>query len=814
MWEDLKARVVGDAAPELASLRFEFNAPFGTAICVALVIAAGLAVGVYYWRHLKKLTLAPRIVLVGMRAAMVALALFLLLDPCIVGDRFKPGEHYVTLLFDNSKSMEITGMDGLSRAGRLMSAYGASDSDFEQALRRKYQVALYQFGANLERIDSVDRLDFSANQSDLLGAAEDSVRDLSGVDVSAVIVFSDGIQQTDEGEIDLDRLESLGAPVFTVGTDSDSRWADVEIGDLTVNRTDFDSSPVTVIAPVKATGLKGSQAIVEIIIGDRVVKSKRIVLDADEQEHEVRLDFVPKDKGWLEYEARVRLAETGGSDSPDAVANISAPLKDRILQNNSRRFTIDNTQKEYRILYFAGRPNWEHRFLRRALEEDEQLRLTSLIRISRPDRKFVYRGRRASLTNPLFEGFDNAQDQPRYDEAVFLRFGVEESELAKGYPFDAEELFAYDLLIWGDIEFDFFSPDHIDLTREFVRKRGGAWLLLGGSHSFTEGNYAGTPVESMLPVQLRSPTDTDPISATSLARKFEVTPTMDGLLSGAWALDTNPQHSEELWDEMPELAGINLFPITRPGATVHARVRSPMPGIDSAPLFMTQRYGEGKTAILATASTWQWQMQVDVENEAHEKLWRQILRSLVADTPEPIYLRDTEDVYTVGQPVDFSVIIRDRVFEEREGLRASLKVVTPSNEEIMIAVDESIHEAGLYSSEFLPTEPGMHRLLISATDSDDKIVGELETAFLTEPDQREFKKARYDESFLISLAAKTGGKFYRLDQLDQLLAEIPWEDRREPDLLRYHLWHFGPFFFILAAMFFTDWFMRRRRGYA
>ena len=56
------------------------------------------------------------------------------------------------------------------------------------------------------------------------------------------------------------------------------------------------------------------------------------------------------------------------------------------------------------------------------------------------------------------------QDQPRYDEAVFLRFGVDESELAKGYPFDAEELFRYDLIIWADIEFDFFSPDHIELT--------------------------------------------------------------------------------------------------------------------------------------------------------------------------------------------------------------------------------------------------------------------------------------------------------------------------------------------------------------
>ena len=91
-------------------------------------------------------------------------------------------------------------------------------------------------------------------------------------------------------------------------------------------------------------------------------------------------------------------------------------------------------------------------------------------------------GAMRTMANPLFEGFDDqALNAPRYDEAVFIRIGVSESELAGGYPSEVSALFRYHVVIWGDIERDFFSLAQLNLTREFVSKRGGSFFDVGRS---------------------------------------------------------------------------------------------------------------------------------------------------------------------------------------------------------------------------------------------------------------------------------------------------------------------------------------------
>ena len=56
--------------------------------------------------------------------------------------------------------------------------------------------------------------------------------------------------------------------------------------------------------------------------------------------------------------------------------------------NNSRVVVIDRGGGPYRVLYMAGRPNWEYKFLNRAVEEDEEVELTGLVRIARKEAKF------------------------------------------------------------------------------------------------------------------------------------------------------------------------------------------------------------------------------------------------------------------------------------------------------------------------------------------------------------------------------------------------------------------------------------------
>ena len=188
--------------------------------------------------------------------------------------------------------------------------------------------------------------------------------------------------------------------------------------------------------------------------------------------------------------------------------------KEATLANNTRmRGAVDRSGGPYRILYVSGRPNWEFKFLRRAVEEDKELELVGLIRIARREPKFDFRGRAGEASNPLFRGFDKKNEETeRYDQPVLVRLNArDESELRGGFPKVPEELFAYHAVIIDDLEAQFFTADQLALLQRFVSERGGGFLMLGGQESFQQGKYQRTPVGDMLPVYLDQVEDGEPL---------------------------------------------------------------------------------------------------------------------------------------------------------------------------------------------------------------------------------------------------------------------------------------------------------------
>ena len=175
------------------------------------------------------------------------------------------------------------------------------------------------------------------------------------------------------------------------------------------------------------------------------------------------------------------------------------------LANNRRLATVDRGGGPYRVLYVGGRPNWEFKFLRRAIDEDDEVNLVGLVRIAKREPKFTFLGRSGERTNPLFRGFSNQSDEAaeQYDQPVLIRLGTEDKdELRGGFPQDADDLFRYHAIILDDIEAAFFKQDQLSLLQQFVSRRGGGLLMLGGKESFGEGGYQRTPVGEMLPVYL------------------------------------------------------------------------------------------------------------------------------------------------------------------------------------------------------------------------------------------------------------------------------------------------------------------------
>ena len=86
---------------------------------------------------------------------------------------------------------------------------------------------------------------------------------------------------------------------------------------------------------------------------------------------------------------------------------------------------VDRGGGPYRVLYVCGRPNWEFKFLRRALSEDEQVELVGLVRIARREPKFSFRSKAGEAADPR-------NDDGLYD----VRAGAR----------DARNLFAFSIL--------------------------------------------------------------------------------------------------------------------------------------------------------------------------------------------------------------------------------------------------------------------------------------------------------------------------------------------------------------------------------
>ncbi|MBD3267921.1 hypothetical protein GF373_14745, partial [bacterium] len=155
----LKTWLAGDRVNDLAASQFQF-APWITPSLGFLLIAVLAAMTAYlYWPRLKELTLWPRIIIMLLRTLAVSIIIFLLLNPCWEGQIMEPGTQTAALLFDNSKSMRITGPDSRSRGGRVLQQI--KKTDFVEKLQNKYQVMQYQFGEGIEFIADAQSLSFN-----------------------------------------------------------------------------------------------------------------------------------------------------------------------------------------------------------------------------------------------------------------------------------------------------------------------------------------------------------------------------------------------------------------------------------------------------------------------------------------------------------------------------------------------------------------------------------------------------------------------------------------------------------------------------
>jgi hypothetical protein len=103
------------------------------------VVAAGCAVYVLWtYRQVAVLQGRDRYVLIGTRAALLAVALFAVLRPTLLLKVAVPQQNYVGILYDDSRSMQIADQDGGPRSEFVERELGRPDSELLTALGQQF----------------------------------------------------------------------------------------------------------------------------------------------------------------------------------------------------------------------------------------------------------------------------------------------------------------------------------------------------------------------------------------------------------------------------------------------------------------------------------------------------------------------------------------------------------------------------------------------------------------------------------------------------------------------------------------------------
>ncbi len=751
---------------------------------------------------------------------IVALALCLL-EPLWLGQRARPGANLFALVADNSQGLQIHDAgQARSRGDELRALVDPTQPGWQATLGDTFDLRRYLFDSRLQSTTDFRELTFEGRSS-ALGATLRTLADrFQGRPLAGVLLFTDG-NATDLAGATTPNLAGL-PPIYPVVIGKKDAVRDIAVQQLHVSQNSFEDAPVTVQADVAANGYRGQPVTARLV--DRTGKtSQEQTADAraDGEALAFRFQLKPEQPGLSFYQVRVgtRAEMAAAAPAPTSgagKAETGPKSEEATTANNARVLAVDRGQGPFRVLYVSGRPNWEFKFLNRAVEADAQVQLVGLIRVAKREPKFDFRGRAGETSNPLFRGFGNqsAEEVQRYDQPVLVRLNTrDEVELRAGFPKIPEDLYGYHAVIVDDLEAEFFSPDQAQLLQKFVSERGGGFLMLGGMESFQEGKYLRTPVGDMLPVYLdrdEGPTEPPGELRLQLAR--------EGWLQ-AWArLRDNESDERSRLDTMAPFGVLNRVRGLKPGASLIATVKDERGA--ELPALAIQRFGRGRTGALMIGNVWRWGMEDASARQDMEKAWRQIVRWLVADVPNRVHTTVEPLAADANAAVQIQVRVRDEKFQAVDDAAVTIEVEPVVFEgtsgaaggTIKLEAEPALTEPGLYQATYVPRQTGGFKATAMVKNNAGADLGRSAAGWSTDLAAEEFRSLAPNVALLEDIARKTGGEVIAASDLESLARRLPQLRAPVMETWSYPAWHTPVLFAFALACLLAEWGLRRWKG--
>lgn len=799
--------------PENSELSFEFShlpASWGVFVLIALALALLILSFSLYRRELKSCPLWAKRFLAVLRTATLLLLLAILLGPSVKFTSVRTLRPVVPILRDASESMNIadsypgsqgqavarlTGQPADAKVSRADLVNALLSKQTMQALEAKGRPRVFDFA---DRVVESEPLPQPAKQPDqpsepatlefpklsAKGPTTDLGRaineGLSERLTSGIVLLTDGQHN---GSSDLAEIATQAKqreiPLLIVGLGDPERPRNLQVTDIYADPQVWKNDPFEIQAVLRSQGV-GAQPVevhlVEIIPSqeangtptEKELETKNVELSEDGGQ--VRLSFThkPETPGQRFYTLRAKPLENETKLDDNQPP---APVQVKVLDDKAR------------VLMIAGGPNWEYRALTKLFMREENIDLSCWLQT-------------------LEEGRQQQGDTP-----------------ITVLPSTQEELFRYDLILLLDPDPSELDETWSQLASRFVKEHSGGLLYMAGpifggqflSHASTKslseilpvtfGDLGGMEVQGLL---------------TSHNRPWPMTVVTANIDQPIMRFYSESEENLSRWSKLPGVYW--SFPAAEPKPGARVLIEHSDPTLRrrdiSRPLLVTGQYGSGRTTYLGFDGTWRWRT-AGYDGEFFKRFWIQATRFLMegrAISGKRRGLIETSRFrYQIGDRVALSARLKKANFDplEEETVKGTLEIAGEEGTR-EISFQKMANRPGEYEAAVTASQQGNHTIKIhlpGATATEEALI---ESSFSVTLPIQETQSTWLDKPGLMELAALSGGRYFDLDQADQLAASVPDRLRRlETPSPLVPLWDTGRVLALLVGLLGLEWALRK-----
>lgn len=590
--------------------------------------------------------------------------------------------------------------------------------------------------------DSLPDLDANGLGTDVWQALRESLEDANRM--SSILLISDGQHNGSEDPLEIARKAStLGIPVFAIGVGDPNPPKNLAVNEVYVRDKAYPDEPfeIEAILQTSQVGNEGMPPRIDVqLLQQRIdprtgkpgapeqVKSKEVEVPVNGGRIRVDFDQVLNQPG--KYIYTVQVAALDDETETDDNSLISSEME-----------VVDEKVK---VLLISGLPSWDYQQVSRLLQRDSTISLSCWLQSM-------------DETRPQ-EGNDPISELPR----------------------SRQTLFEYNVILLMDPNPEEFDAQWIELLQDFCKDKAGGVLFMAGpqftSEFVTMNRLKG--IRELLPVKFGDNEFIDSIEALASAKDNKpgkmllVNHNMD---HPVMSFRSDPGETQKIWNLMPGIFWNFPTLAAKPTARVLLERGDQVNAEGNPPLMVAGRSGAGTVLYMGFQGTWRWR-PVGVQAQYFDRFWIQVVRYLVETRSLQGSRRGFIDTEKTEFELGDRVLLVGRVLDEefRPSTQPVHKAIVRSDDGRTQTVEMKLlpNQTGRYEGTFVAQRIGNFEATIDLDSSgEEKLIDPI--AFRVVPPSAESGAYWLNEKLLMEIADQSGGKYFRLEQLDQVAESLP-----------------------------------------